>query len=182
MTRSAVLSPNRRAGTRPLVALVSALAALAALTLTGCQGADVDARQQLEARRSAAEAQRDNLALLAEVRTALSEVTPSLRWRTEAPAVESGSLCKKPFDEVDGSTSQVLTSGGAFGAIPDADWARAWDAVKAVAAERGYGKEHVLLDKAGEHQASLYDEDGSELSVGTGTNTVASIYGGCYLE
>lgn len=142
----------------------------------------MDARQQLESRRSASQAQQDNLAFLGEVRTALSEVTPALKWRTPAPAVESGSGCKEPFSQIEGTTSEVLTSGGAFGGIPEADWDRAWEAVKAAAAKRGYGDEHILLDKPGEHQMSLYDKDGSELSVGTGANTVASIYGACYLE
>ncbi|EAQ00277.1 hypothetical protein JNB_08899 [Janibacter sp. HTCC2649] len=158
------------------------VAVLAAMILTACQGADVDTQQQLESRRTSAQAQRDNLALLSEVRSALSEVAPALAWRSPAPTVESGSGCKEPFSQVDGATSEVLTSGGALGGIPEADWDRAWEAVKAVAAKRGYGDEHTLLDKPGEHQMSLYDEDGSELSVGTGANTVASIYGACYLE
>ena len=142
----------------------------------------MDARQQLESRRSSAEAERDNLALLTEVRAALSEVAPALTWRTPAPEVESGSLCKKPFDGVDGAGTLTLTSGGALGTVSDADWPRAWEAVKRAAAARGYGDEHVLKDAPGEHQVSLYDEDGSELSVGTGVNTVATIYGGCHLE
>ena len=142
----------------------------------------MDARQQLESRRSEAEAQRDNLALLAEVRTALSAVNPSLAWRTPEPVVDSGSLCKEPFDQVEGAGTLNLTSGGALGAISDADWPRAWAAVKEVAAKRGYGDEHTLKDEPGGHQMSVYDEDGSELSVGTGVNTVATIYGACYLK
>ncbi|KRE42313.1 hypothetical protein ASG74_07680 [Knoellia sp. Soil729] len=144
-------------------------------------GGNVDARQQLESRRSEAQAKRDNLSLLAEVREALSRVSPSLRWRTPEPAVESGSLCKEPFDAVDGAGTLNLTSGGALGAIPDTDWPRAWEAVKEVAAKRGYGDEHTLKDEPGGHQMSVYDKDGSELSVGTGVNTVATIYGACYL-
>lgn len=150
--------------------------------LTACTGETVDPQQQLDARRSGAEAERDNLALLTEVRVALSEVAPGLTWRTDAPVVESGSLCKKPFDGVDGATTQVLQSGGAFGAVPDADWPRAWEAVKKVASARGFGDENVLKDAAGEHQVSLYDKDGTELSVGTGVNTVATVYGACHLE
>ncbi|GGB74685.1 hypothetical protein N798_10255 [Knoellia flava TL1] len=148
---------------------------------TRTTGDTVDARQQLDSRRSEAEAKRDNLALLAEVREALTKVNPALRWRTPEPAVESGSLCKKPFDAVDGAGTLNLTAGGAFGSIPDADWPRAWAAVKEVAAKRGYGDEHVLKDEPGGHQASVYDEDGSELSVGTGVNTTATIFGACYL-
>ncbi len=179
------LMPTARTTTdrprRGAVTVAVAVAVVLAL-LTGCTGENVDARQQLESRRSSAEAERDNLALLAEVREALSEVAPGLRWRDDAPTVKSGSLCKEPFDAVDGATAQVLESGGAFGPIPDADWPRAWAAVKEVAAKRGYGDEHTLKDAPGAHQVSLYDEDGSELSVGTGVNTVASIYGACYLE
>ena len=141
----------------------------------------MDARQLLDSRRSEAEAKRDNLALLTEVREALSQVNPDLRWSTPEPAVDSGSLCKEPFDAVDGAGTLNLTAGGAFGAIPDADWPRAWAAVKEVAAKRGYGDEHTLKDEPGAHQMSVYDKDGSELSVGTGVNTVATIYGGCYL-
>lgn len=142
----------------------------------------MDPRKQLEARRTASVAQADNLALLAEVRAALSEVAPNLRWRTPEPAVEAGSGCKEPFTQVEGAGTLSLESGGALGAVPEADWDRAWAAVKAVAAKRGYGDERTLLDKPGEHQVSIYDKDGSELSVGTGVNTVASIYGACYLE
>ncbi len=175
-TRTPAVGPRR--GTLLVLAAIAVVMAL----LPGCTGENVDARQQLESRRSSAEAERDGLALLAEVRAALSEVAPSLQWRTPAPTVESGSLCKKPFDAVDGATSLVLESGGALGSIPDADWPRAWEAVKQVAAKRGYGDEHTLKDEPGEHQMSLYDEDGAELSVGTGVNTVASIYGACHLE
>ena len=174
-------APHRARPRRGTVVVTVAITVLMALT-AGCTGDTVDARQQLESRRSSAEAERDNLALLTEVRAALSEAAPALRWRTPAPAVESGSLCKKPFDTVEGATSQVLESGGAFGAIPDADWPRAWEAVKRVASARGYGDEHTLKDAPGEHQMSLYDDDGAELSVGTGVNTVASIYGACHLE
>ena len=174
--------PRARRGRGCVTATTAVLMAVLMALLTGCTGENVDARQQLESRRSSAEAERDNLALLTEVRAALSEVAPALQWRTPAPTVESGSLCKKPFDGVEGATSQVLESGGALGSIPDADWPRAWAAVKQVAAERGYGDEHTLKDEPGEHQMSLYDEDGAELSVGTGVNTVASIYGACHLE
>lgn len=45
-----------------------------------------------------------------------------------------------------------------------------------------FGDENVLLDEPGEHQVSLYDKDGAELSVGTGVNTVATIYSGCHLK
>lgn len=171
-----------RRGWVTVTATIAVLTALLMALLTGCKGQTVDPRQQLESRRSSAEAERDNLALLTEVRAALSEVAPALQWRTPAPEVTSGSLCKKPFDGVEGATSQVLESGGALGSIPDADWPRAWEAVKQVAAERGYGEEHTLKDEPGEHQMSLYDKDGAELSVGTGVNTVASIYGACHLE
>jgi len=170
------------------VAVVAVLALLPGCTRDGGDagtspntGDTVDARQLLDSRRSEAEAKRDNLALLTEVREALSQVNPALRWRTPEPAVDSGSLCKEPFDAVDGAGTLNLTAGGAFGAIPDADWPRAWAAVKEVAAKRGYGDEHTLKDEPGAHQMSVYDKDGSELSVGTGVNTVATIYGGCYL-
>lgn len=181
--------PRRARGATLALAVVAVVLAL----LPGCTrgsgeagatrttGDTMDARQQLDSRRSEAEAKADNLALLAEVREALSRVNPALRWRTPEPAVDSGSLCKKPFDAVDGAGTLNLTSGGAFGTIPDADWPRAWAAVKEVAAKRGYGDEHVLKDEPGGHQASVYDEDGSELSVGTDVNTVATIYGACYL-
>ena len=141
----------------------------------------MDARQQLESRRSEAEAQRDNLALLAEVREALSQVNPALRWRTPEPAVESGSACKEPFDAVDGAGTLNLTSGGALGAIHDLGRLAYRMELKEVAAKRGYGDEHTLKDEPGAHQMSVYDKDGSELSVGTGVNTVATIYGACYL-
>ncbi|CAN7180179.1 LppA family lipoprotein [Knoellia sp. LjRoot47] len=169
-------------------AVVAALALLPGCTRDGGgtgttpqTGDTVDARQQLDSRRSEAEAQRDNLALLAEVREALTRVNPALEWRTPEPTVESGSLCKEPFDAVDGAGTLNLTSGGALGAIPDADWPRAWAAVKEVAAKRGYGDEHTLKDEPGGHQMSVYDEDGSELSVGTGVNTTATVFGACYL-
>jgi len=170
-----------------VAAMAAATVAVTLGLLGGCtghtpeSGDNVDARQQLESRRSEAEAKRDNLALLAEVREALSRVNPSLAWRTTEPAVDSGSLCKEPFDAVDGAGTLNLTSGGALGAIPDTDWPRAWEAVKEVAAKRGYGDEQTLKDEPGGHQMSVYDKDGSELSVGTGVNTVATIYGACYL-
>lgn len=178
---------------------VAALAAALTLALTGCGGTPVTNPSNgnatpaassaspggsggvLEQRRRSAQARADYLALLTEVRAALSAVTPGLRWRTTEPVIDSETGCKTPFDRVPGATIALADSGGAYGGIPDADWARAWSAVKEVAAKHGFGDEHALLDRPGDHQMSVYDAEGAELSVGTGVNTVATIYGACHL-
>jgi len=69
-----------------------------------------------------------------------------------------------------------------MGGISDADWPKAWAAIQETAAKRRFGDPLVLVDKAGQHVVSLYDADGTELSVNSEVNTAMSIYGACHLK
>ena len=143
----------------------------------------MDARAELEKRRTFAEAEADSLSLLAEVRTALSGVVPQLEWLTPEPALDTESGCGEPqFESISDASSATFNGGGAKGGIDDADWPKAWAAVQAVAGKQGFGKPHVVVDQPGHHVASLYDADGAELSINTKVNTDVSIYGACHLK
>ena len=143
----------------------------------------MDERAELEQRRSYAEARADSLALLVELRSAVSEVVPSLSWLTTEPEVDGESGCGEPeFRDISDASHATFDSGGAKGAISDADWPRAWAAVQEVAAKKGFGDPNIVVDKPGHHVASIYDDDGAELSVNTKVNTAVSIYGACHLK
>ncbi|PRY51624.1 putative LppA-like lipoprotein [Knoellia remsis] len=143
----------------------------------------MDARAELEKRRSYAEARADNLALLAEVRSAMSGAAPNLKWVKPEPEVDGESSCVEPqFANVAGASHATFDSGGAEGGISDADWPKAWAAVQQVAGQRGFGDPKVVIDKPGQHVVSLYDKDGAELSINSEVNTAVSIYGACHLK
>lgn len=143
----------------------------------------MDARAQLEGRRTYAQARADNLALLGELRTAVSQAAPSLVWLTAAPEVDGESGCIEPqFDKISDASHATFDSGGARGAISDAEWTKAWAAVQDVAGKKGFKDPNVLTDKPGHHVVSLYDADGAELSINSKVNTTMSIYGACHLK
>ena len=161
--------------------------AISMLLLVGCGdgqgGSSVDAQAELEKRRTYAQAKADNLGLLSEVRTALSGVVPQLEWLTPEPLLDGESGCVEPqFESISGASHATFDSGGAKGAIGDAEWPKAWAAVQEVAAKQGFGKPNVLIDQPGHHVVSLYDEDGAELSINTKVNTAVSLYGACHLK
>lgn len=171
---------------RKKVVMATVMVAMVA-SLSGCGdrqgGSSVDAHAQLEGRRSFEVAKADNLALLAELRTALSGAVPTLAWITTDPEVDGESGCSEPeFADVSGASHATFDSGGAMGGISDADWPKAWATVQAVAAKRGFGDPKVLVDKSGQHVVSLYDDDGTELSINSEVNTAMSIYGACHLK
>lgn len=177
------LARGRMRKTAVMAAVVVAMVAI----LNGCGdsqgGSSVDAQAQLEERRSFDVAKADNLALLSELRTALSGAVPTLAWIKTEPEVDGESGCSEPeFADVSGASHATFDSGGAMGGISDADWPKAWAAVQEVAAKRGFGDPKILVDKAGQHVVSLYDADGTELSINSEVNTAMSIYGACHLK
>ncbi len=143
----------------------------------------MDARAQLEQRRTYAQARTDNLALLAELRTELSGNVPTLVWLTTEPEVDGESGCgEKEFRDISDASHATFDSGGAKGAISDAEWPKAWAAVQEVAGKKGFNDPNIVVDAPGHHVASLYDQDGAELSINTKVNTAMSIYGACHLK
>lgn len=143
----------------------------------------MDARAQLEQRRTYAQARADNLELLTELRAELSGEVPTLAWLTTEPEVDGESGCgEKEFRDISGASHATFDSGGAKGTISDAAWPKAWAAVQEVAGKKGFGKPHIVVDEPGHHVASLYDADGAELSINSKVNTAMSIYGACHLK
>lgn len=181
-------------GARVRQAGAAACAALVLLVGTGCGtdddgGTDVDdpsststakATDELRSRPSYDEAGRGYQQLLTRVRAALAEVAPGVAWDTATPARGSETLCRAPFDDVEGARAANYATGGG-GAIPDEDWPRAVRAVQEVVAPEGYGEPEVQADEPGRHAVSFYGPYREELLLTGQRSTSVTVLGGCFL-
>lgn len=158
------------------------------LSFSGCAGArggsDTDGRSELEGRARYAEALAADLALLDELRVALSAKAPGLSWRLPKSNLETETSCgETEFEGLGAEASRaLLTAGGARGAITDEEWPAAYKAFLEVAGKRGFGDPNVLADQPGKHVVSIYDKEGAEVSLGTEIGTSLSFYGACHLK
>ncbi len=167
---------------RCLAVVAGCLAAVALVSCTPTQGGpSMTPEEQLRARPSFAQAERDYLGMLSEMRTALSGTDPSLRWREDAPSREGRAGCGAPFDVVADAESANYTSGHAAGAIPDDLWPAALGEVERIASSHGFTRTVTVVDEPGNHVVSIYDEYAAEVTFGTRVNTVLGVIGGCFL-
>ena len=165
--------------------VAAALGLAAALTLAACthtgEGTSMTPQEQLRDRPSFEVAEQQYLAMLGDMRTALSAQVSTLTWLTDAPSRDGLAGCKKPFDTVTGAQSAIFTSGSARGAIPDAQWPAALSAVTEIASSHGFARVVTVVDEPGNHVVSIYDDAAAEVSFGTQANTVLDVYGACFL-
>ncbi len=138
--------------------------------------------EQLRARPSFEQLEREYLAMLDEMRAALSGVVPALRWRTPRSSVRGGSLCREPFTTVDGAAIGDYDSGSALGNVPDADWPRAVQVVAGIAARHGLTQLTPLTDRPGDHVVNISGPWGQSLEFGTAVDTTLAVFGPCLLH
>lgn len=126
-------------------------------------------------------AETDYLALLDEARQAVVATSPQVTF-AGVPTRADETLCKAPFDTVEGRRSGLYRiDGQGQGAISDDEWPAALAAVTTVARAHGFGEPKAIKDEPGEHQVAFYGRYDEELSFGTKVNTTLGIYGACFL-
>lgn len=155
--------------------------------LTGCAGSGLGGlmspEQQLRSRPSFEHAGREYIAMLDEMRRGLSEVVPSLTWRTAGAAEDLGKAgCREPFAGIDGSISGYYDTGAALGGISDADWPRAVAVVTEIGKRYGFVTIVNLGNKPGNHVISVSDGRGAKIEFGSIVDTTLAVFGACFLE
>lgn len=159
---------------------------LLGLLLTACgNGAPLNSTSQaaetLAQRPTFEAAEQDYLNLLRESRAAIASTSPQVTFSGE-PVRANETLCKAPFDQVEGRRSGLYRiEGEGQGAITDAQWPTALAAVAAVATKHGFGAPQAIKDEPGDHVVAFYGPYDEELSFGTKVNTILGLYGACFL-
>lgn len=142
----------------------------------------MDPREQLAQRPTFEEAEKRYLALLADLRDIVDAQQPGLRWNEAEPVRSDRGGCGAPFDRVDGAKNGNYTFDGAEGAVEDANWTKAVDAMKAPLAAQGFTEVTVLQDEPGAHEISVGDPaTGARVVFGTKAGTILTLYGACFL-
>jgi hypothetical protein len=174
-------------------ARITASAAALSLALSGCAGLTSGARmtleEQLRSRPTFEQAGRDYLAMLDEMRQALSALVPTLKWTPSRSTQDGTSACSAPFTDVPGSDRANYVAGTGEGNIPDQDWPRAAQALKDIARRHGFTTAVGVVDSTAQpdrpaHRVlDIYDEhrDGS-VEFGSLYNTTLTVYGACFLH
>ncbi|GAB3270732.1 LppA family lipoprotein [Kineosporia babensis] len=167
-------------------------AALVMLVLTGalagCGGSVLgtsldEAREELQARPSFEQAEKDYRALLKEVQDAVSELAPNVRWNSDEITQIGLSFCSRPYADVKGAESAIYTAGnGGVGAPSDEVWPEVKAKVSAIAEQYGFTVGGSLKDEPGNAMLVLRDSTGASLKLGFVENTTLSVYGSCALH
>jgi Lipoprotein confined to pathogenic Mycobacterium len=169
-----------------------AVAALTiALTAAGCTSngpggitgaSPVDLLNELKTRPSYEESATSYITMLDEVRSAVSEFAPNVKWRTAKSIEFNYGFCEPPYADVPDAQSGEFTSGGAEGGIPDAVWPQVKQAVVAIAGRHGFTDVLTLKDKPGDHMLVIHDKWNASLELGSLEGTSLSLYGPCLLR
>lgn len=139
--------------------------------------------EELRARPSFEQASREYLAMLDEMRQALSTIVPTLEWKTPGATQDKATAgCHKPFGDVKGSTTGYYDTGGGRGGVPDEYWPQALQTVTEIAKRHGFTEVITVVDKPGHHVVDLYDNREATLQFLTEVNTIIGINGACFLK
>lgn len=144
-------------------------------------GGDAAPRQRLRHRRRRRQRRGRHIRYRSRPRGRGAALAPGVAWDTATPSRGSETLCRAPFDDVDGARSATYATGGG-GAIPDEDGPRAVQAVRDVVEPESFGKYAVQEDRPGKHAVSFYGRDGDELLVTGERSTTLTTLGGCFLQ
>jgi len=161
------------------------LTAAGLLLVAACStdpGGSTTPEDQLRARPGFEQVGSEYLAMLAEMRTALSAIVPVLQWRTAAPAERGRAVCRPPFTDVQGTDAAGYTSGNATGSIPDADWPAAVRTVTEIAGRHGFTTVNALTDRPGNHAVAVLGTWGQSVELGTAEATTLAVFGPCLLH
>jgi hypothetical protein len=164
---------------------VATVAALVAL-LAGCGvfhiGQGTTPEQRLMARPTVEQVSQEYLAVLGEIRAAVSGIVPDLRWEETSPKY-TPSTCDPPYAEVEGAISAVFASGHGLGTIPDSSWPKVVTAVTQVAEHHRFTEVDRLVEKPGHYALMIFDRWGGSITVGSdaGEYTSVSLFSACLL-
>jgi Lipoprotein confined to pathogenic Mycobacterium len=162
-----------------------------ALTAAGCTtdgpggitgASPVDLLNELKTRPSYEESATSYITMLDEVRSAVSEFAPNVKWRTAKSVEFDYGPCAPPYTKIRQASSGDFTSGGAEGGIPDAVWPQVKQAVVAIAGRHGFTDVLTLKDKPGDHMLVIHDKWNASLELGSLEGTSLSLYGPCLLR
>jgi hypothetical protein len=142
----------------------------------------VNPEEQLRARPSFEQATADYLAMLDQMRTAISGIVPTLHWKTARSFQDGSAFCGEPFTDVPGTSTAAYDAGVGEGGIPDADWPRVEQAVIEIAKKHGFTTVTPLVSKTGDHVLDIHGPWGARLELGSEVNTVLGIFGACFLH
>lgn len=134
------------------------------------------AAERMRGRPSLEDTERELTGVIGLIADAMRTLVPTLDW--EPHRDRSRGACAAPYSETPG-VSVHLQPRLARAAIPDDRWATALDTARMIAAEAGMTQLFVRVDRPGHHDVRLYAEDGREIFLLTGGNTVLDGNTGC---
>jgi hypothetical protein len=145
--------------------------------------------EELRSRPTYEVADSNYLAMLTEIRAELSIIAPSLEWRTtEIEKKPRG--CTNKFDNLYAKSSHYRLS--ADGRIPEEKWPEALAAVERISRQHGFEATQVMAGAPSttsntspatphRHDVSIFDSYDARLAFSTNANTLAWLWGGCFL-
>jgi hypothetical protein len=120
-------------------------------------------------------------AMLDEMRTALTQINPALRW-TSPKTTARGNGCLPPFDDVKAAASAIVDTGGADGNVSVADWPKALTALTEIAARHRFTHVQVLVADASRHVVVFKDDWGGSVELGSQIDTSLGVISGCFIQ
>ena len=122
------------------------------------------------------------LAMLNEMRDALSDLSPNLTWTVTAAREVDYGPCSPPYSDIRAAESGNFDSGFAKGGIADSVWPQAKQAVVNIAARHGFTTVTTLKDKPGDHMLVIHDQWGGSVELGSLQGTTLAVFGPCLLR
>ncbi|PRX47756.1 putative LppA-like lipoprotein [Prauserella shujinwangii] len=168
-------------------AAVTAVTCAAALLVSGCgpdqsKDGDVNAHfAELLRRPDIERVQADYLAMVERIQSGLVREIGIEPFPDDGDEPVSGSACPGEFSAVPEAEVRRYRFGASPTPIDDDTWPRALRLVGDLAAERGFDRQDVVVDRPGDHEVAFRDRYGAELIFGTAENTVVSLSTGCHL-
>lgn len=102
-------------------------------------------------------------------------------WKERSDSGGSSSCREFPGVDTGDKESRGLPLVFSEANLPDENWPRAVQIVTEIAGKYGFGAPLTLVDNPGNHEISLKDGYGAEISFGTKVNTSLLIQTGCHL-
>jgi hypothetical protein len=177
---------------KPVRAFFALLTALTAtLFLAGC-GMNQGPRyteEELRSRPTFEVADSNYFTMLIEIRAELSVIVPSLEWRTTG-IVKEPRGCEGDFGNLYAASNYYMLT--ADGRIPEEKWPEALAAVERISRQHGFKETMTMAGApstttntnpttAHRHDVSIFDSYDARLAFSTNVNTLAWLWGACFL-